>query len=164
MPDFLTHVLVGYTLAAMLSLRHNWIKRSDVTVCMAGALAPDLSKIELLISSTTVESLIGAPFDWFAFHTLGGVTVSIAVGSLLVTDSERRRVFGLLALGAGSHLFLDTLLVNVSGYSYPVFWPVTMYHPPTPSLFWSSDRWPLAVAAVSSCITWSVRGHIWTFR
>lgn len=157
MPDVLTHVLVGYVLATLLSFRLEWLTPRYVTVVMLGAIVPDLTKIKLLVPSSLVESWLGIPFDWFAIHTLGGALVAIAVGALLTSTPHRRRVFGLLLLGACSHLALDALLVSASGYSYAVFFPFSTYHPPTPGLFHSSDRWPAAVSALGAGAVWWLR-------
>ncbi|TKR25449.1 metal-dependent hydrolase [Natronomonas salsuginis] len=157
MPDILTHVLVGYVLGTLVSFRLQWLTPQHVTVTMLGAMVPDLTKIKLLVPSTQVELWLGLPFDWFAIHTLGGALVAVAIGALCTAGQHRRRVFGLLILGAISHLSLDALLINASGYSYAVFFPFSAVHPPTPGLFLSSDRWPAAVGAV-------LAGAIWTLR
>lgn len=68
-------------------------------------------------------------------------------------------MFLLLALGAASHHALDAVLINASGYSYALFWPLTTYHPPTPGLFLSSDRWPAAVSALLAIGVWYLRYH-----
>lgn len=148
MADLLTHVLAAYVLATVLSWRYEWLSPAFVTVAMLGAVQPDLSRMEFVVSATTIEATLGIPFDWSAFHTLGGSVVSAAIAGLLVPVERRRRVFALFLLGALSHHFLDALLVNPSGYSYAIFWPLTQHHPPTPNLYLSSDRWPAALALV----------------
>ena len=159
MADLLTHVLVAYVLATLLSFRYDWITPAMVTVAMLGAVVPDLTKISLVISSTQVEALIGLPFDWGAIHMFGGTLVAITIGALLTGPAYRRRIFLLLALGAASHHVLDALLINPSGYSYAVFWPLTTYHPPTPGLYLSSDRWPAVVSALLAVVVWYLRWH-----
>jgi len=148
MPDLLTHVLVAYTLATLLSIRCEWLTPALVTAVMLGAVVPDLTKIALVVPGQVVEDALGVPFDWSAIHATGGALVAVAAGALLTDSDHRRRVFVLLALGAASHLLLDALLHFPSGYSYPVLWPLTNYHPPALGLYLSSNRWPALVAGV----------------
>ena len=51
----------------------------------------------------------------------------------------RRHAIALFLLGVLSHHALDVALLNVSGYSYAVFWPLTEYHPPPGDMYRSSD-------------------------
>jgi len=81
----------------------------------------------------------------------------LVIGTLLTAPDHRRKVLLLLGLVAVSHLFLDALLLNVSGYSYAILWPLTVYHPPTPGLYLSSDRWPVVISAIIATIVWYVR-------
>lgn len=157
MPDILTHALVAYILATTLSVRYAWLTPRWVTVVMVGAMIPDLTKIELLVPSLQVEALLGIPFAWHALQMLGGILVAVAIGVVLTSRSHRKRVFALLLLGALSHLFLDALLIKASGYSFAVFWPLTTYHPPTPGLYLSSDRWPALVAGSVALVSWYLR-------
>lgn len=157
MPDVLTHALVGYAVGTLLSLRYEWVDARFVTVVMLGALVPDLTKIQLVVGDALVEHLLGIPFDWGAVHRLGGATVACAVGALLAGASHRRRAFALLAVGAASHLLLDGMLINASGYSYPILWPLSTYHFPTPGLYLSSDRWPTMASAAVALLLWAVK-------
>lgn len=52
----------------------------------------------------------------------------------------------LLLLGGASHLVADAFLRTPTGGSYPLFWPITDYSPPTPGLYLSTDPAPTAVA------------------
>lgn len=154
MPDLLTHVLVAYTLATGLSWRVEWLTPRYVTVAMIGAASPDLNRFELLVPGAAIERFLGVPFDWAAFHTLGGSTLVIAAAAALSPARYRTRIVLALALGALSHHAFDLLLVNPSGHSYPVLWPVTQYHPATPGLLLSSDRWPALVAGCLAGVVW----------
>jgi membrane-bound metal-dependent hydrolase YbcI (DUF457 family) len=147
MPDLLAHALVAYGLATLLSWRYEWLSPAYVTVAMAGAFVPDLTKVSLLVPNSTVQSVLDVPFSWFALHTLGGSLVSLAIGVVLVARPERERVAALLGLGVASHLLADALLLNPSGRSYPLLWPLSYYHPPTPGLYLSTDPEPMLVAA-----------------
>ncbi len=156
MPDLLAHALIAYSLATLLSWRYEWLSPAYVTVAMAGAFVPDLAKATLLVSTSTMQSLLGVPFNWFALHTIGGSLVSIAIGVVLVRRAERTRVAALLCAGAVSHLLADALLLNPSGRSYPLLWPLTYYHPPTPGLYLSTDPEPMLVAAVVAGVVFGV--------
>jgi len=123
---------------------------------MAGAFIPDLTKIKLLVPSGTVEHLLGIPFSWGMLHTGGGALVAILIGVIVVAPRERRRTFILLSVGAASHLLADGLLLNPSGRSYAIFWPLTRYHPPTPGLYLSTQPEPTIVAGVLAGIVWLV--------
>jgi membrane-bound metal-dependent hydrolase YbcI (DUF457 family) len=160
MAELLTHVLVGYALATGLSLRYEWITPEYVTMAMVGAMVPDLNRLGILVTSETVEAVLGVPFSWTGIHTLGGSVLVVSIGALLVTPRHRSRVFLLLTLGMLSHHALDLLLVSASGYSYPVLWPLSAYHPPTPGIYLSSDRWPLAITTVIAGGVWYVRHRL----
>lgn len=156
MPDLLTHVLVAYALATALSWRYDWLTPAFVTAAMAGAMVPDMTKVAIVAHSFDVAAALGVPFDWFALHTLGGTAVSVLIGVVLVRSRFRRRAALALALGAATHLALDALLVKVTGHSYAVFWPLTAWHPPTPELLLSTDRWPAVLAAAVALAAYSV--------
>ena len=157
MPDLLTHALVAYTLAVGLSVRYQWLTPPYVTVAMMGAFIPDLTKIRLLVPSWQLEAWLGLPFDWGALHTVGGTLVSVLIGVAVVRHTDRRRVFGLLAVGASSHLVLDSLLAFPAGRMKFVLWPLTTYRPVFDGLFLSTDRWPVVVAAGLAASAWYLR-------
>lgn len=157
MPDLMTHVLAAYILGTLLSIRYEWITPPLVTAAMAGAFIPDITKISLLVPSAQVEVLLGIPFDWGAIHKLGGTAVAVLIGALLTSSPYRRRLFLMLALGAVSHHALDALLISASGHSYAILWPLSTYHPPTPGLFLSSDRWPAVMTAILAAGAWALR-------
>lgn len=159
MPDLLTHALVGYTLAVGVSVRYQWLTPPYVTVVMMGAFIPDLTKVRLLIPSWQIESWLGLPFDCGALHTVGGTLVSLLIGVVVVRPTDRRRVFGLLAMGAGSHLVLDSLLAFPAGRMNFVLWPATTFRPTFEGLFLSTDRWPVVVAAGVAAAAWYLRYH-----
>lgn len=150
MPDLLSHAFIAYTICTLLSLRYDWVTSEYITIGMAGAFIPDMAKMKLLIDAATVEAALDLPFDWLGIHTLGGAFVSILVGAAVVNRADRRRVVGLLSLGAASHLFTDALLLKASGRSYAVLWPLTRYHPPTPGLYLSTDIWLTGVTGTAA--------------
>ncbi|AXG07051.1 metal-dependent hydrolase [Haloplanus rubicundus] len=154
MADLLTHVLTAYVLAALLSLRDDRITPAMVTAAMVGGLVPDLNRIGLVVPASAVESLLGVPFDWDALLTVGGVSVVLGLGTLLVPPRLRRRTAAMLALGTLSHFLLDYLLLFPSGYSHPYLWPMTAAGLPGPELYLSSARWPAVVAAACAALAW----------
>ncbi|WP_254279316.1 metal-dependent hydrolase [Haloarcula marina] len=154
MPDLLTHVVLAYALGTAMAARWSWATPWYVTLAMIGGLVPDLNHVEALVSDATVESLLGVPFDWGGLQTGGVVLLVLLVGTVLVEPGRRRRAFGMLALGAGSHLFTDALIRLADGRSQSVFWPVTRYQPPTPGLYLSTDLWPLIVATTLAVMAW----------
>ncbi len=144
----MTHALVAFSAATVLSWKFRSIDHKFITAAMIGAVLPDLTRVGLIIDPAFIEEVLGIPFSWHPLHTLGGVLVVIAVITLLVQKEHSKPVFLLLSFGAASHLFLDSLLIKASGYSYPVFFPLTTYHPPTPGLYMSPDVWPVIVAGL----------------
>lgn len=150
MPDLLTHVLAGYTLATALRVRFDWLSPAYVTVCMAGALLPDTAKLYLVVPDAAVATLLGVPFSWHVLHTLGGVVVGVSVGGVLARRADRLRVVGLLSLGAVSHLAADGLLLTGSGHSKPMLWPLVRVGLPTPGLYLSTEPAPLVATGVAA--------------
>jgi hypothetical protein len=156
MPDLLAHALVAYTLGRVLSWRYVWLTPGYITVVMASAFISEMTKIKLLVSSRTVAHLLGVPFDWSALHMAGGAVVAILIGVVAVVPHERVRVGILLAVGAASHLLADALLINPSGRSYAILWPLTRWHPPTPGQYLSTQAEPTVVAALIAVVVWLV--------
>lgn len=156
MVDLLAHALVGYTLGVALSWRHEWLTAPYVTAVMVGTCVPDLVKVELLAHPRVVVDLTGLPFSWTPLTYASGVALSVLVGVLLVVPRERGRALALLGLGAASHLLLDLLLKTPSGRSFPVFWPLTTYRPPTPGLYLSTEPWPTLVAVGVAAVVWAL--------
>ncbi len=160
MAELLTHILVGYSIGMLLAFQYDWVRAPQVTLVMIGAASPDLNRVDLVIDSNMITSTFGIPWDWGALNVLGGNIMVLAILALLVTDEWRRRAFVLLVLGAISHHALDLLLLNASGYSYAVLWPVTEYQPPAGMLYRSSDRVPAVIAAaVAGAIHLGYRWH-----
>lgn len=154
MPDLLTHALFAYAIGTLLSVRYEWLSPRYVTVVIAGSLLPDLNHISALILPGVVNELLGVPFSWGFLQTGGGVLVTVLIGVFLVPKEERRRAFGLLWLGAITHLLTDILIRTPDGRSQSVFWPLTQYQPPSPGLYTSGDLWPLAVAGGLALASW----------
>lgn len=148
MPDLLTHVLIAYTVCLLFSWRYDWITAPYLTTGMVGAFIPDLSKMDILISSGRIQQFLGLPFEWFGLHTGGPVFVSILIGVIAVVPRERKRVFLLLTVGAITHFLADGLLRTATGRSFPMLWPLTRYRPPTPGLYLSTQIEPTLAAII----------------
>ena len=154
MPDLLAHALLAFAAARLAARRWPWLTRPYVTAAMAGAFIPDLTKARILLSSAATSERLGVPFAWEALHTGGAAVLCVLVGAALVTPRQRRRVALALGLGAGTHLLADAMLATPSGRSYPVFWPLTAWEPPTPGLYLSTQPWPTVAAAGLALAVW----------
>lgn len=159
MPDVLTHVFVGYIVGTLLAARFDDLGPEAVTVTMAGALSPDFVKIKLLVPDPYVEAALGIPFSWQPLHAVMGAVVVALLTGLLVGRQYRRSTVALVGLGAGTHLFLDSLLLKPSGYALPLFAPFLDFRLPAGMLYVSSDRWPTAVAGVAAATVWAWRRY-----
>ncbi len=158
--DVLTHVIVGYVIGTLLSIRYERLRRAHVTLVMVGALSPDFTKIDLVLPDEFVGYLLGIPFSWAPLHVLGGTIVVTLFGSLLFAPEYRRDIIVLVAIGAASHHVLDLALMTPTGYSYAVFWPLTEYRLPSGGLYMSSDRWPALVSGLCAVLVWAVERRL----
>ncbi|APX96593.1 metal-dependent hydrolase [Natronorubrum daqingense] len=153
MAELLSHVLVAYALATVAKWSLEWFTERHVGVVMIGSLLPDLNRIDLFVSETTFESVLGVPFGLDAIHTLGGVVLLSAVGAMVVT-THHRRVFGLLLAGAVSHLILDAFKAYADGAADAWLYPITWIRHPTPNLYVSADPAVLGFTASVALLVW----------
>lgn len=146
MAELLTHVLVPYVLLTVAGWRWR-LDRRWLPVAMGGAAMPDLSKVDLVVDSTVVESAVCHGFTWSPISSLGGVLVIGAGIALLFGDGFRRRAYAALLFGAISALLVDGMRMFADGRSnfwlYPIYW-----RPPTPNLYVTSDN-RVTILAVS---------------
>jgi len=147
MAELFSHVLIAYIVFTVASWRVDWLTKRWVSIGMIGALLPDLNRIGLFVTDATIETVLGVPFGIGAIHTVSGLILFAAIGSLVVAD-RRRRAFGLLCAGGLSHLLTDGLKVWADGAASPWFYPLSWYRHPTPGLYISSD--PRVVVVVGS--------------
>ena len=149
MTELLSHVLLAYIIFTVVSWRVEWLTQRWVAVGMIGSLLPDLNRIGLFVTDTAIEATLEVPFGIGAIHTLGGVVLFAAVGSLVIAD-HLKTTFGLLLAGGLSHLIVDSLKVWVDGAASAWLYPVSWYRPPTPGLYVSSDTRVLAVVGIAA--------------
>lgn len=154
MPDLLAHVFVAYGVCRVLALRRQWLTDRHVTLAMVGSVLPDLVKITLVVPGETVAHVVQMPFSWGSLHTGGGVLLSVLFGTALLSPEERRRGGVALAVGAGSHLFADSLLLTPSGRTVQLFWPLSQYRVPSPGLYLSTQPEPTIVAGLLALLAW----------
>lgn len=159
MADLLAHAFLAYIIFRTLSWRYDWLTTPYVTAGIAGAFIPDLVKIGLVLPAATVESVLGIPFAWGPLHRIGGTVVCVLVGAVIVDAARRRTTLFVLSIGAGSHLLADALLLNATGRSYAVLWPITRWQPPTPGLYLSTQPEPTILTGVLAALVWGV--SIW---
>ena len=160
MADLLTHILIAYALATVLSWRVRWLTPPLVTVALTEAILPDLSRLDLLLPAHSVETVVGIPFSWSPLHRIGGTVVIIGLGTLAVSQQWQRRVALLLLLGASTHYALDFLLYKPAGVTGDLFWPLIGHGIAVDGFYMSSDRWPAAVMIAVAGIVW-VTDRVW---
>ena len=154
MADLLTHVLMAYIVAKLLSLRYEWITSPYLTAAMLGGVLPDLNRIDLLLSADTIEAVTGLPFSWGGLHRGGPVFVLALIIAYLVQRPYRKRVFTLIALGVGLHLVSDLFLGSGLAPSYALMWPLSGWEPVVPGFFNSRDIRIAPMFMVLSAATW----------
>lgn len=104
MPDWITHVLIAWTLTTILGFRFKQFNQPNSAIVILGALIPDIYKIYLLVDTVGLQ-LIHIPFHLPVF--------SLLLGGLITLFFERKKqIFSLLTLGIFTHYALDILLFN----------------------------------------------------
>lgn len=154
MADLLTHVLVPFIALSALRWRVDGIDRRWIPVAMGGAILPDLGKVGLVLDDSTVQWILGVPFEWTPVGTLAGVLV-IAGAIAVWFGSERQTAYGWLVFGGLSALVLDGFRVYADGLAnfwlYPLWW-----RPPTAGWYVSSDFRVTVLVVVSAAAVFVV--------
>ncbi|MFB6299022.1 MAG: metal-dependent hydrolase [Halobacteriales archaeon] len=150
----MTHVLVVYSLGAVVAGIIDSVPDRFVPVGMIGAILPDLSKLNLLVDPERLTAIFGVPFSWLPLHRLGGTLVVAALGALVFDRSERRLAGGFLLGGALTQYPLDAMIKRANGLSPPYLYPFTWWQPPAGGLYLSSDLWPILPAATLAVGVW----------
>ena len=106
MPDWITHILVAWTLCTILGFRFKQFSQQNSAIVILGALMPDIFKIYLV-------------FYQFGIQMENFLTpIHLPVGSILIACiislffAESRSIFFFLILGISTHYTLDMLLFN----------------------------------------------------
>ncbi len=138
MPDWITHAVAAYLLAAGL-------KTEKKSLVVLGGLLPDL-----LTKFTVFFSYILPPDDlagFEIFHTpFVMLLVSLAIAPIFAY--EYKKSVALICAGAASHFLLDSL----QGPAGSMFlWPVS-WQPYAFKVIWSENLAPLAVTLLIVCI------------
>lgn len=154
MADLLTHALVAFSIGTALSWKFKRITPQFITIMMIGSVLPDLNRIELLLDPAAIQNTLDIPFSWQPFHTLGGVLLIIGILTLLVSKKNSELIFSLLCIGAFTHFLLDIFLLNASGTTFIIFFPITTFRPEMQGFYLSTDVWPAIVAAYTAIIVW----------
>lgn len=143
-PDWLTHVLVAWTLSRLLQIRFRQFDEKNTAIVMVGALVPDIVKIGLLFDFFRINA-----WNFLApFHTPVGALLSSALISLLFQESSL--AFGMLVLGASTHFALDFCLKHVAGgmlLLFPFSWQGYQV-----GLFQSDNYWTCLVALILASV------------
>ena len=148
MAELFTHVLAGFIVATIASWRYEWITPPLVVACMVGAAIPDLNRLDLLVPAEAITAATGIPWTWGVTHRAGtGLLIALLV-TLLVRPDLRRAVFAMCCVGIASHLVIDYILWQSTGYTNLMLWPVLDLTVEYQGFYRSSDRWPAVVATV----------------
>ncbi len=106
MPDWITHVLVAWTLTTILGFRFKQFSQPNSAIVMLGALIPDIYKINLLS-------------DQFGIYLNDFLTpIHLPIGSIFIAAlfslffSNRKSIFLFLIMGIATHYMLDLLLFS----------------------------------------------------
>ena len=109
MPDWITHILVAWTLCTILSFKYKQFNPANTAICMVGALIPDTFKVVI-------------PLGLMHIHAENFLMpLHLPVGSIIVASifalffKERKIVVSFLLLGVLTHYALDLLLTNLNG-------------------------------------------------
>ena len=135
MPDVLTHLLIGISIAILIRPKGT---RAEQMLIILGALLPDVERPVTWI-------LNGIGFDWVglspAFHSVLGITVlSYIIAACFVLDGVSfNSKFTLVFIGSISHLFLDMVMYPWAEHGLYLFYPIRLafsFH-----LFWPDFWW-----------------------
>jgi hypothetical protein len=109
MPDWVTHIVVAWTLCRVLSFKFKEFNSANTLIVITGALIPDISKVVLGLRLFGIDAS-----DYFAtIHLPTGSIIVAGIVSLLFP--EKKKAFLFLGLGLLTHYTLDILLEHVSG-------------------------------------------------
>jgi hypothetical protein len=120
MPDWLTHIVVAWSLCTIIGFRYKEFNPGNTAIVMLGALLPDAVKLAIPIQFLTGYDL---SVLLTTIHMPVGSFILAAMLSLLF--KEKRSIFLFLLLGILTHFGLDLLMGFYSGgiyLLYPLYW------------------------------------------
>ena len=155
MPDVLTHLLIGASLA--LVLRRNG-PRVEQMLIILGALLIDIERpVSWILAETSL--------DWIGlgsgFHSiLGALVLSYFAASCFQLENQNfKSIFTLILIGCISHLILDMVMYPWQEYGIYLLYPVKIafsFH-----LLWNDVWWyplvGLACLVAALCIRYILR-------
>jgi len=141
MPDWVTHIVVAWTICRILSFKYEEFNAANTMLVITGALIPDFSKLILVFKMFGMDlseylSIIHIP--------TGSVIVA---GMLSMLFPDKKKTFLFLGLGILTHYCLDMVLEHVSGGIY-LFFPFNWWQLQL-EITNSSDYW---VTLLALCI------------
>lgn len=106
MPDWITHVLVAWSLGTILGFKFKQFNQPNTAIVMLGALIPDIYKVTLLLQQFGIymESFLSP------VHLPAGSILIAAILSLFFDKS--RSIFLFLIFGIITHYALDILIFS----------------------------------------------------
>ena len=135
MPDVLTHLLVGASLALLIRMNG---PRSQQMLIVVGAVLIDIERpLSWLLADTS--------FYWLGFGSaihsiLGAIVLSyFAATCFVLDDTEFKERFKLLLIGCTSHLLLDLVMYRWSELGLQLLYPLRMkfsFHLLWPDFWW----------------------------
>lgn len=154
MPDWLTHVLVGWGIFNLLTLRKSDIEPFRPAI-IVGSVLPDLWYVRMIIFP------LGIDLSWYLYvlHTpIGSVLMSLLIGLIFLKENVWKRGTLFLIIGAIIHLILDVMLKHINGGHY-IFFPFSLRVFEL-DLFWPESFSFLMIALVFWGITYLMTNNM----
>lgn len=109
MPDWITHIVVAWTLCTILGFKYKQFNTGNTVIVMIGSLIPDIFKIYI-------------PLEFLGVYVTDFIApIHLPMGSLILATiiclffKDKKAIFMFLVLGVFTHYALDSLLTYVSG-------------------------------------------------
>lgn len=106
MPDWITHVLVAWTLVTILGFKSKRFSQSNSAIVILGSLIPDIYKIYMYAEQFGIDL---RSFLWPVHLPIGSILIAAIISLFFI---ERKSIFLFLIFGVGIHYMLDLLLFN----------------------------------------------------
>ncbi len=129
MPDWLTHLGIGYILIWIISMipKYDESLRKYYSFFIIGMVAPDMERIISIIAS-----LIGNPvfqeiawiFTTISHSLLGGTIISLFILGFFTRENDTKKIYFVLLIGGVGHLVLDMIMWPWQGFGINWFYPL----------------------------------------